>query len=410
MSEGWQARLAQERYESGAGLDGRQVRRVDGSFCTPKRRAAWEKAGGWKGEGAGLVGRVYSFLADYLVLPEPSLLAVAAWAMAGWLADCWDRFPHLAVTSPDGRCGKTRLLELLLQVCRNATLNVNTSPAALYRRIADTRPTLLLDEAQGLGRRGSEMSEVLYEIFCAGVSKDAVVTRCVGANHEPHDFPVFCPKAVALVGALKGLLADRSLAVRMKRKTKSERVRKARMTVIEGEGNELKAAIERWAGEGSTQKRVKKVYGRLEPFDIENDRMAELLLPLQAVLAAELGADIEANYPLAVLHDYALALDAGGQGAAGLSHGLQLLAACRAEFATAVNGFLSTGVLLTRLCERKDEPWPEFNHGRPLSAEKLAGLLREYGVGPRRDEKQERRGYFAADFADAWGRYLPPAP
>src|SRR5262245_22696114 len=67
--------------------------------------------GEWDGDRHGLVGRLYRYLAGYVVVPEPALLAVAAWVMASWLDDLWDRFPLLGVTSPEKRCGKTRLLE-----------------------------------------------------------------------------------------------------------------------------------------------------------------------------------------------------------------------------------------------------------------------------------------------------------
>jgi hypothetical protein len=132
---------------------------------------------------------VYSFLADYVVLPEPTLLAVSAWTAATYLIDLWDHFPHLAITSPEPRCGKTRLLELLQLVCRLGWLVTNASPAVVYRKIAQDVPTLLLDEAQSLSRRGSEASEVLRELFCAGIGKHATVPRCVGPTHEPTDFP-----------------------------------------------------------------------------------------------------------------------------------------------------------------------------------------------------------------------------
>src|SRR5262249_39782590 len=201
----------------------------------------------------------------------------------------WDRFPHLAITSPEGRCGKTRLLELLEQVCRKAWVLVNVSPPALYRRIKQERPTLLLDEAQSLVRRGSEGSEVLREIFCGSVSKNAMVSRCSGPDHEPTNFPIYCPKAMALIGKLEGVLADRSLPVLMKRKKKGDKVKKCRMKLVEAEGASIKAELCEWASSDDKREKAKALYDELETFDIENDRMAELLLPLQAILIAEGG-------------------------------------------------------------------------------------------------------------------------
>src|SRR5262249_3577740 len=144
----------------------------------------------WQSEQAGLLGKMFCYLADYVILPETSLLIVSAWVQASYLAHLWDRFPHLVITSPEMRCGKTRLLELLEKICCAAWLLTSPTPAVIYRKIAKERPTLIYDEAQALNREGSEL---IYELFCAGISKNASVPRCVGPNHEPEDFPIYCP-------------------------------------------------------------------------------------------------------------------------------------------------------------------------------------------------------------------------
>src|SRR5438132_862410 len=61
----------------------------------------------------GAFGAAEKYLTDYMVLPERSAAVIAAWVGAAWLQDQWDKFPHLAVTSPEKRCGKTTLLDLL---------------------------------------------------------------------------------------------------------------------------------------------------------------------------------------------------------------------------------------------------------------------------------------------------------
>jgi hypothetical protein len=63
------------------------------------------------------------------------LFVGAAWAASAHLADVWDRFPHLAITSQEKRCGKTRLLQLLELVTPNPFNTSNISPAAVYRLI-----------------------------------------------------------------------------------------------------------------------------------------------------------------------------------------------------------------------------------------------------------------------------------
>ncbi|MBI1913482.1 MAG: DUF3631 domain-containing protein [Planctomycetes bacterium] len=357
-----------------------------------------------------MLAGVYAYLVDYIVLPEPALLVVAAWVMASYLADLWDRFPHLAITSPEGRCGKTRVLELLKQVGLKAKFAVSVSPAALYRTIKNERPTLLLDEAQSLNRRDSESSNVLYEIFCSGISKDASVSRCVGPNHEPTDFPVYCPKVVALIGKLQGVLPDRCLPILLRRKTKEEHTKKCRMREVEKQGTDLACELVVWSAEESAQGKVRGIYDSLDSFDIDNDRMAELLLPLQAVLIAEFGEDEKDNYPLWVLHQYAQGLEEQERQLERLSPGVKLLTACRELLLPNVD-FMPTWFLIKQLLAREEEGWARFNDGFPITSEKVAQLLSEYDIHPGREKTQKLgRGYHRAHFLDAWERYLPPLP
>lgn len=213
------------------GLDG-----LDGFIAGkgPIGADRFEKPNGsvwWKTNEAGILGKVFCYLADYVILPESSLLVISAWVLASYRAELWDRFPHLAITSPEGRCGKTRLLELLEVICLAGWTVTSPTPAVLFRKISNQLPTILYDEAQSLNRVDSDNGTLIYELFCAGISRNASIPRCVGPNHDPVDFPIYCPKALALIGKLKGILADRCINISMKRKLKNERTKRSRMKV-----------------------------------------------------------------------------------------------------------------------------------------------------------------------------------
>jgi hypothetical protein len=344
---------------------------------------------------------LYDFLGRYVVLPGSVRLVVSAWVIAAWLCEAWDKFPHLAITSPGMRCGKSTLLTLLGLVVPRPRETTNISPAALYRLVAKERPTLLMDEAQSLARRGSETSEVVREILNAGIGRNAKVTRCGGERYEDiQEFPVYGPKVFALIGELDGVLADRCLPVEMARKTRGDTVERFLSRDVDPKGKALHDRLARWAEANAD--RVRGVYDALEPFDIRSDRMAELLLPLQAVLTvAEPGA-------LLTLKTYARRLDERDKEQETQPPGVRLLAACREIFAGAGKPFLPTRDLLEDLYDREEEPWAEWNQGRGLNAEGLFRLLRPYGIRSHRDAKQTCRGYSRADFEPVWARYLPP--
>lgn len=352
---------------------------------------------------AGVIGEVAEFIAKYIVLPRTSILVISAWVAASWLMDVWDRFPHLAISSPEKRCGKTLLLELLALIVNKPRTTTNISPAALYRVVQQQKPTLLMDECQSLKRRGSEASEVMREILNAGIGKDAKVTRCGGKDHDRIDeFSVYSPKVFAMIGEPDGVLADRCLPVAMKRKTEDDHVERYRSRQVKAAGEALQSKLKEWAKEN--EEGVKTTYDAQEPFDIDNDRMADLLTPLQAVLVV-----IGGDEALMELRGYATDLDARDREQETQSPGVQLLAACREiyeELKKKGKKFLQTDALISLLVDRDEEPWHRWNDGDPISREKLAWLLRPYGIRSKRDKGQQHKGYFSCDFEESWKRYL----
>ena len=60
------------------------------------------------------------------------------------------------------------------------------------------------------------------------------------------------------------------------------------------------------------------------------------------------------------------------------------------------------------LCEIETSPWGEWSQGKPLSAAKLARLLKPFAISPHsiRLEDKTPKGYEREDFDDAFTRYL----
>jgi putative DNA primase/helicase len=372
------------------------------TLACPSRNSHFSRS---PAKGVGIVAEVAVFLRCHIVLPPVLILVITAWVLAAWLSDAWDRFPHLAITSPDRRCGKTRLLDLLKLITPNAYCTSNISCAALYRLIELKRPTLLLDEAQSIRRRASEVSEVLRELLNAGIDRDAKVLRVGGeSNSEIQEFGIYAPKVIALIGELDGVLADRCLPIDMRRKTVADTIQPYRSRIVEPIGKALHAKLEHWAKKYA--KRVAAIYDHLEAFAIRNDRMAELLLPLQAVLKVADPASLK------LLESYAHSLDERDRDT--VSPGVQLLAACREivgrnKIAVAT-GFISTQSLLTALMQRDWEPWCHWSQGRAMTPHALGDLLRPFSIRASRNRNQTARGFIVRDFEEAWVRYLPPRP
>jgi hypothetical protein len=353
----------------------------------------------------GVVRQVAEYLSKYIALPETSILVASAWVAASHLADRWAKFPHLAITSPEKRCGKTTLLELLGYLCFHSISTANISPACMYRLIEQEHPTLLLDEAQSLTRLGSESAEVLRELLNASIEKNAKCYRS-GSKGEVHGFCIYGPKIVALIGTLDATLADRCLPIRIRRKTKEDQVALIKSKVVAKDGEEIKKALMSWAAENAEE--IDKVYETLEPFEINNYRMADLLLPLQVVLKTASPGKAESD-----LRKYADEIDGMDSEVEKMSNGTRLLIAVKEIFETiTVNGasYIPTVRLVEELVKRTEEPWPRYCRGEPITPEALANLLRPYGIRSAKSKDQKSRGFYAVAFEKTWEEFLPPSP
>lgn len=351
-----------------------------------------------------LIGEVESFLTDYITLPTDTPTIIAAWVISAWISNAWDRFPHLSIYSPEKRCGKTRLLEVLKLIVPNALSTSSISPAALYRFIGKfkPRPTIIIDEAQSLSRVKSESGEVLRELLNAGIEKDAKVIRCGGKKmEEVKEFPTYSPKIFAQIGEPDSVLADRSLPIEMKRKTEQDIVQRFRMREVLPRAKALRARLEKWAQD--LEEAAAIIYSSVEPLEIENDRMADLLMPLQAVI------QLEDDGRLDILSAYAINLEERDKRPESQSWGVRLLAACRDIFeGEEDNAFISTSTLIKHLVSRSEEIWSRWNRGEGINPEALAKILRPYDIRSTQNKKRTQRGYFVGDFQEAFKRYLAP--
>src|SRR5262249_32850797 len=92
------------------------------------------------------------------------------------------------------------------------------------------------------------------------------------------------------------------------------------------------------------------------------------------------------------------------------SLGVQLLARIQSMFERKQTDRLSSETIVHVLADSEDRPWPDR---LPLTKAQLARLLAPFGIrativpGSR---THVSRGYLAADFADAFARYLPHQP
>jgi hypothetical protein len=352
-----------------------------------------------------LLGEVEAYIRSYVALPgDAEAAALTLYVAHTYALEGAHATPYVLVISPEKRSGKTRLLEVVELLAHNPWRVAGASEAAIFRRIAADRPTLLLDEIDAIFSSFSERTEPLRAILNAGNRPGAAVARCVGEKGDQvRDFEVFCPKVLA--GIDKGeripdTIRDRSITIAMRRKVDAEQVRRLRWRHADADAEPLRECLAAWAAEAI--ERLRDAEPDLPP-ELD-DRSAEAWEPLLAI-ADEAGA-----YWPERARNAARALSMAGE-AEEQSLGTLLLGAIREAFAD--DDRLATATLLERINRDEEMPFGGWRDGRGLDARQLAKLLRPYRVKPRTvrlPDGTTPKGYLREQFTDVWARWLDAHP
>jgi len=348
--------------------------------------------------GNELLRKLCAYYNRYVVLPEKADVAVSLWTLHSHAFEASNVVPILTIESPQMRCGKSTLVTALGKVTRRAVIASNITAAGVFRTIEKWKPTLLLDETDTFLKGNEEMRGVLD----SGHTRDtAYVIRMVGDNHDPCMFSTFTPRALSHIGRLTGTLKDRSIVVRMRRKRRTEAVKKLR-DCSEKETDDLIRQCARWANDN--QQALEKLNPDI-PAEL-HDRAADNWQPLLAI--ADLAGG---DWPERAREAAKALTDIEGDDD---SIGVMLLADIRQTFEGKTEDRISSKELAEVLGEMHDRPWSEWKSGRavtkPITQNQLARLLNPFGITPKgvRFGQKTPRGYYRDDFEDAFSRYLSP--
>jgi hypothetical protein len=165
---------------------------------------------------------IEKFILDRAKLPDGASTAIALWCVATYDIDLFSIFPKLTVISPEKRCGKSTVLQLVEAFCARSLITSNISSAAIYRVIDKHQPTLIIDEADTYIKTGN--MDVVGIINGSHSKKTAHIIRCDGRDHDTKKFTTWTPMVLASIGNLQPTIMDRSIVIPLRRKTNSETV------------------------------------------------------------------------------------------------------------------------------------------------------------------------------------------
>jgi Protein of unknown function (DUF3631) len=340
---------------------------------------------------------------------QEQVTAGGLWVVHTWVLDAFDYTPYLHVHSAEKRSGKSRLLDVLVLVVRGPWRTAGVSLAALFRKVERDTPTLLYDEIDTVFRSSkNDDTKDIQGFLNAGFERGATFCRCVGqnANLDIQEFQPFCPKALSGIGeVLPDTTADRCLPIELVRQSREEKTERFRKREAEAVVANIRTELEAWAQQPEVIEKLREARPDL-PEEL-TDRQQDICEPLLAI-ADLAGGEWPDKARGALVKLCCLKEDA--------SSGVTLLADIRDIFNSTGEDKMTTKDLLERLTAiEADRPyafwWEDaLKNGRlKASATKLAKLVKPYGVTPRkiRIGNETVRGYYRADFAEAWERYLP---
>jgi len=378
-----------------------EVTRVRGEIAEEEFDNVVEEILPWESpvNGVQLLNEISLSIGKYMILPRGAITVISLWCVGTYCMDAWGLWPKLLITSPEKRCGKSVLLEVIEGFVFRGLLTSNISPSAIFRCIEEWSPTLLLDEADTYTKDNDELNGIVN----AGHKKrHAVVIRSekVGKTFIPRKFSVWCPQVIAGIGEQRGTLHDRSIHVELRRKLPDELSSKLPVDHFE-KAVVIRRKCLRWAKDNVSKLQLSQM---LVPV-CGNDRAQDNWGPLFAI--AEL---VGGNWSAKVRGAYTIFTEAVAVGSEDAAH--LLIEDITEILEDHSDSAIFSKVLVEKLIELEDRPWFEWKRGKPLTQNSLSKLLSRYKVisTTKRIGIDTAKGYDVDQLVEAFLPYLSTSP
>jgi hypothetical protein len=342
--------------------------------------------------GADTFSKIAETFARYVALPDGAADALALWTAHTHCFKVFPCSPRLNICSPEKRCGKTTLRDVVAELVPRPLPMENLTVAVLFRLVNAHAPTILADEYDAWLKDNEELRGLLN----SGHRHGGQVFRCVGDGNEVRGFQVFAPAVLCGIGTLPGTLHDRSIVIRLERAKPGELHERFDSRRVDRE-KELCRKLARWCADNAA---------KLESCDPALptgafNRLADNWRPLFAV--AEIAGG---DWPQRAADAFGKLNSQDDADAQGL--GVMLLADIQQVFNEASVERMFSKTLVETLCGMNDRQWPEAHRGKPITETWLARRLRAFGISSRtlRIGDNRAKGYELADFAETFNRYL----
>ncbi len=349
-------------------------------------------------DGAELADEIKALFDRYLYLPNGASAAVTLWVMHTYGLGCFEITPRLGIASPMPGCGKSTLMDLIGMLSYRPLQLSSITAAAMFRIIAEHKPTLLIDEADTFLKGNEELRGIIN----AGYEQGGKVSRVETINKRQvvSLFPCYAACAIAGIGTTHKTIQERSVNIIMERKTHADKIERMRKCEIRDKTVDIQRKCIRWVSDNADE--ISRARPNMPLY--MSDRTADIWEPLFAI------AETLSPEWLEQINHAAKVLKKAQPNEDDSSMRLQLLADIKNLFdGYSPDMFYSSGRMAELLNQMEEAPWSEFGYGRGLNPHSLAKQLRFFNIVPHqlRNGDTRNRGYDYSDFMDAFSRYLP---
>jgi putative DNA primase/helicase len=345
-------------------------------------------------ETAALLGDVIGKIDQHFAARPHEVLTVGLWTMMAWVHEVAATYsPFLVATSAEPDSGKTTMLGTVSFLTPKPFSAVEVTGANIYRFVDREKPTFILDEADDLFSRKTDVKHIINSSWTRGTKIPRQAT--INGVSTTVWYDPFCPKAIGLLGLnMPRTLASRSIIIKAWPKRPEDK--QTFDHVDDDVFAELRSKLARWS--------------------LDN---AVALKDARPLYPPEFNNRLQSNWRLLL----AISELAGGQWSERAreaaerisrttrkpSFGLQLLAALHKMFAS--RSEITSEEIIVQLRSDPDGVWIDYKGGQ-ITQRQVADLLEQYDITPHAVHPTKRgnltlRGYSREQFIDVFTRFVP---
>ena len=320
--------------------------------------------------------------------------ATTLWIFGSYLMETWRLWPRLLIVLPTKACGKSTLLEVIDAMAHRGLITSNASAAVIFRAIEAWGPTLLLDEADTWLKQNEEAAGILNSGHTRRTARVLRVQEVDGA-HLPVAFSTWCAMVIAGIDAQRDTLVSRSVIISLRRKLPSETAMKPPVELHE-QLLHVRRKIARWTADNALTIGAMEV----EPPACGDDRLQDNFTPLTRIAEA-----LGGPWPDRIASAYIASAQAEDEDAE--PAGIMMLRDLAELFASRGADRMASSEIVGDLIVMEERPWSEWRHGKPLTAQTVAKLMKPFSVRARvlKLHGSSARVYLRADVEAAAARY-----